>query len=113
VHAKSHGLLRGTLRVLDRLPPDYAQGMFTSGAEYPVVLRLSTTPGDLLDDKVSTPRGLAIKAIGVPGQRLDDGVGDVTQDFVMVNGPAFSAPTARQFLGSVKLLAATTDKAPD
>jgi hypothetical protein len=112
VHAKSHGLLRGTLRVLDRLPPDYAQGMFTSGAEYPVVLRLSTTPGDLLDDKVSTPRGLAIKAIGVPGQRLDDGVGDVTQDFVMVNGPAFSAPTARQFLGSVKLLAATTDKAP-
>jgi hypothetical protein len=30
----------------------------------------------------------------------------------MVNGPVFLAPTARQFLGSVKLLAATTDKAP-
>ena len=60
MHAKSHGLLRGTLRVLDRLPPDYAQGLFAADGEYPVVLRLSTTPGDLLDDKVSTPRGIAI-----------------------------------------------------
>ena len=112
VHAKSHGLLRGTLRVLDNLPPDYSQGLFAASGEYPVVMRLSTTPGDLLDDKVSTPRGMAIKVIGVPGERLADGQGDITQDFVMVNGPTFQTPTAKKFLGSVKLLAATTDKAP-
>ncbi|MYM21177.1 catalase [Duganella sp. FT135W] len=113
VHAKSHGLLRGTLRVLDVLPPDYAQGLFSHlGASWPVVLRLSSTPGDMLDDKVSTPRGLAVKVVGVPGERLPDGVGEVTQDFVMINGPTFLSPTAKQFLGSVKLLAATTDKAP-
>ncbi|WP_432381257.1 catalase family protein [Duganella sp. P38] len=113
VHAKSHGLLRGELRVLPNLPPDYAQGLFGHpGGARPAVLRLSTTPGDMLDDKVSTPRGMAIKLIGVPGARLADGVGDVTQDFVMVNGPTFLAPTARQFHGSLKLLAATTDKAP-
>ncbi|TFW30429.1 catalase family protein [Duganella callida] len=113
VHAKSHGLLRGTLRVLEGLPPEYAQGMFSHGGlAWPVVMRLSTTPGDLLDDKVSTPRGMALKVIGVPGERLLDGDGDVTQDFVMVNGPVFMAPTAKKFLGNVKLLAATTDKAP-
>ncbi|MYM72510.1 catalase [Duganella sp. FT134W] len=113
VHAKSHGLLRGELRVLDNLPPDYAQGLFAHpGGAWPVVMRLSTTPGDFLDDKVSTPRGMAVKVIGVPGARLQDGVGDATQDFVMVNGPTFQSATARQFLGSVKLLAATTDKAP-
>jgi hypothetical protein len=113
VHAKSHGLLRGTLRVLPNLPPDFAQGLFANiDGEWPVVMRLSTTPGDMLDDKVSTPRGIALKVIGVPGERLPDGAGDVTQDFVMVNGPVFLAPTAKQFLGSVKLLAATTDKAP-
>jgi hypothetical protein len=113
VHAKSHGLLRGELQVLDNLPPDYSQGLFGHpGGAWPVVLRLSTTPGDVLDDKVSTPRGMALKIIGVPGQRLADGIGDVTQDFVMVNGPTFQSPTAKQFLGSVKLLAATTDKAP-
>lgn len=112
VHAKSHGLLRGQLRVLDRIPPDYAQGLFASAGEYPVVMRLSTTPGDRLDDKVSTPRGMALKIIGVSGERLADGVGDSTQDIVMVNGPVFLAPTAKQFLGSAKLLAATTDKVP-
>jgi hypothetical protein len=113
VHAKSHGLLRGTLRVLPNLPPDYSQGLFDHvGGEWEVVMRLSTTPGDLLGDKVSTPRGMAIKVIGVPGERLPDGVGDATQDFVMVNGPVFLAPTAKKFLGNVKLLAATTDKAP-
>ncbi|MES2350586.1 MAG: catalase family protein [Pseudomonadota bacterium] len=113
VHAKSHGLLRGQLRVLDNLPPDCAQGLFgNAGGEWPVVMRLSTTPGDMLDDKVSTPRGMAIKVIGVPGERLPGGGADVTQDFVMVNGPVFLAPTAKKFLGSVKLLAATTDKAP-
>jgi len=113
VHAKSHGLLRGELQVLSNLPPDYAQGLFShpDGA-WPVVLRLSTTPGDMLDDKVSTPRGMAIKVIGVPGARLPDGVGDVTQDFVMVNGPTFLTPNAKQFHGNLKLLAATTDKAP-
>lgn len=112
VHAKSHGLLRGQLRVLDRIPPDYSQGLFATAGEYPVVMRLSTTPGDLLDDKVSTPRGMALKIIGVPGERLPDGQGDSTQDFVMVNGPVFLSPTAKQFLGSTRLLAATTDKAP-
>jgi hypothetical protein len=30
-----------------------------------------------------------------------------------VNGPVFSAPNARKFAGSAKLLAATTDKAPN
>ena len=113
VHAKSHGLLRGELRVLDGLPPLLAQGIFgTAGSTYPVVLRLSTVPGDILDDSVSTPRGLAVKVIGVDGQRLPGSEADTTQDFVTVNGPAFSAPGPKKFLGNLKLLASTTDKAP-
>lgn len=31
----------------------------------------------------------------------------------MVNGPAFLAPTGKKFLGSLKLLASTTDKVPN
>ena len=113
VHAKSHGLLHGELRVLDGLPPLLAQGIFAeAGATFPVVMRLSTVPGDILDDSVSTPRGLAVKVIGVKGDRLPGTEGDVTQDFITVNGPVFSTPTAKKFLGSLKLLASTTDKAP-
>ena len=78
-------------------------------ATYPVVLRFSTNPGDILDDTVSAPRGLAMKIIGVEGERLPGSEGDATQDFVLVNGPAFVAPDAAAFSRSLRLLAATTD----
>ncbi len=109
VHAKSHGLLEGELRVLDGLDPALAQGLFARPGTYPVVLRFSTNPGDILDDTISSPRGLALKVIGVEGARLAGSEQDRTQDFVMVNGPAFVAPDAAAFARSLKLLAATTD----
>ena len=109
VHAKSHALLCGNLEVLAGLPPELAQGLFAREATYPVILRFSTTPGDILPDSVSTPRGLAVKVMGVEGERLP-GAGGSTQDFVMVNGPAFSAPDGKAFLASLKMLAATTDR---
>lgn len=112
VHAKSHGLLKATVQVL-AVPLPHAQGMFAESQSYDAVVRLSTTPGDLLDDKVSTPRGFALKVIGLPGDRLPGSEASSVQDFLLVNGPAFLAPTAKKFLGSVKLLASTTDKVPN
>lgn len=111
VHAKSHGLLRGELRVLDGLPPELAQGVFARAATYPVVMRFSTNPGDILDDSVSAPRGLAIKIVGVEGERLPGSEGAVTQDFLMLDSPAFAAPDPKGFLKTLKLLASTTDRA--
>ncbi len=112
VHAKSHGLIDARLIVSADLPPHLAQGLFAKAGTYPVVMRYSAIPGDLLDDAVSAPRGLSIKIMGVEGARLPGAEGATTQDFVMVNGPAFSAPNAKKFLGTLKQLAATTDKAP-
>ncbi len=112
VHAKSHALLEGQLTVRPDLPAELAQGLFEVPGTYPVLLRLSSSPGELLDDSVSTPRGLAIKVIGVHGARLPGAEGAMTQDFIMINGPAFAAPNLRKFLARLKLLASTTDKAP-
>jgi hypothetical protein len=112
VHAKSHGVLLGTLHVAAGLPRELAQGLFAQAGSFDVVMRISTNPGDLLDDAVSVPRGLAIKVIGVQGERLPGSEGNVTQDFLFVNGPAFLKKDGKSFVGSVKLLAATTDKAP-
>ena len=111
VHAKSHGVLRGEFEVLDGLPQALAQGLFAAPGRYDAILRFSTIPGDILDDSVSTPRGVAVKLLGVPGARLPASEGDGTQDFILVNAPAFSAPTPEKFLGNLKLLAATTDHA--
>ena len=109
VHAKSHGILNGNLRVLAGLPAAYAQGVFAEARTYPLVMRFSTNPGDVLDDSVSAPRGLAIKIVGVEGERLPTSAGETTQDFVLANAPAFSAPNAAGFLKAVRLLAKTTD----
>ncbi len=109
VHAKSHGIVEGTLTVAPHLPPHLAQGLFARAGAYKVILRLSSTPGDLVPDSVSTPRGLAIKVLDVPGERL---AGDASrdQDFLLATGKAFGAPDAKSFLKNVKMLAATTDK---
>ena len=112
VHAKSHGLLRGELHVLPGLPKVLAQGIFAHPGSWPLVMRLSTTPGDILDDSVSTPRSMAVKIIGVEGARLGGNADARTQDLVLVTGAAFGAPTAKKFLSTLKLLAHTTDKAP-
>jgi hypothetical protein len=111
VHAKTHGILQGEIEVAATLPEYLAQGLFAKPGRYPVVMRLSTIPGDILDDSVSTPRGLAIKIIGVQGERLEGSEADITQDLVLVNGAAFGAPNAKQFLATLKLLAKTTDRA--
>lgn len=109
VHAKSHGVVEGEFEVLGGLPAHLAQGLFAHPGRYKVVMRFSTTPGDILDDSVTTPRGAAIKVIGVEGARVPGSEGDKTQDFVLVDGPAFHSLDGRSFLRSLKLLAATTD----
>ena len=110
VHAKSHGVVTGTFTVLPGLPAPYAQGLFAAPATYPMVLRFSTTPGDVLDDKVSTPRGIGLKIVSVPGERLPGSEGAVTQDWVMGNSPTFQVADASAFLRQLKLLVKTTDK---
>jgi hypothetical protein len=112
VHAKSHGVLHGHLEMLPGTPAEYAQGMFAAPGRFAAILRLSTTPGDMLDDKVSTPRGMALKVIGVEGERLAGSEDDVTQNFVFGNSPAFNAKDSGSFLKNVSKLGATTDVAP-
>lgn len=110
VHAKAHGILEGTFEVRGTLVPELAQGLFAMPGVHKAIVRLSTNAGDILDDAVSLPRGLALKVMQVEGERLGGAEG-ATQDFVMVNAPVFTVPTARKFSGSLKLLAKTTDKA--
>lgn len=87
-HAKSHGILKGELSVYENLPEPLQQGVFRSGRTYPVVIRLSSAPGDIRHDRVPAPHGMAIKVIGVDGRQVMPGrANDVTQDFLLVNMP--------------------------
>ncbi|HEX2525829.1 MAG TPA: catalase family protein [Geminicoccus sp.] len=103
-HAKHHGLLKGRLEILEGLPDELRQGLFAEPRTYPVVVRLAQVPGEILDDRsVSTPRGMAIKVLDVPGQKLAVHDGELTQDFVLDTGKVFIAPTAKAFLAAISL----------
>ena len=109
VHAKSHGVLEGELTVDAGLPPELAQGLFANAGTHKVLIRLSTNAGDILPDTIGLPRGLAMKVFDVPGERLPGSEG-TPQDFVMINGKVFTAPSADKFLGNLQMLAKTTDR---
>ena len=111
VHAKSHGLVEATVTIPEGLDPQLAQGIFARPGTHEAIMRISTNPGDILDDSVSVPRGMALKVLNVEGKRLRGSEDATCQDFVMANGPVFSAATAADFLGSLKILAKTTDRA--
>ena len=103
VHAKSHGLIRATLEVPAELPAVYKQGLFATAGSYESILRLSTNPGDILPDSVSSPRGWAIKILGpTHAVMLAGHEGERTQDFLCVNAPTFQSPDAAGFLKQIQ-----------
>lgn len=113
-HAKSHGGLKGELRLYDNLPAHLAQGLFREPHTYPVMIRFSTVPGDILPDGLSTFRGIGIKVIGVPGQKLLSAEPDaVTQDFLMINSPVFPSGNVARFLPEQLLQEKVVVSAPE
>ena len=102
-HAKSHGILAGELRIEPDLPEHLAQGLFAAPRSHPVIVRFSTSPGDLRSDRVPVQRGLAIKVIGVDGPRaVDDGA--TTQDLLLVNHPTLPFGTIGEYVELQELL---------
>jgi hypothetical protein len=112
VHAKGQALLKGKLQIADNLPEELAHGLFAAPGAYEAVVRFSSPPAEQLPDTVSTPRAIALKILGVPGERVAESEEQHSQDFLMVNGPAFTSPGPKGFLRSTKLLAATTERMP-
>lgn len=103
-HAKSHGFLKGEL-IIAVLPQQLRQGIFAKPAAYPVVIRLSSAPGDIHSDAVPAPRGMAIKVIGVDGERLLHDDAGHNQDFLLVNIPTLSFGTIERYKQLIGLLA--------
>lgn len=102
-HAKTHGVLRAELEIYDNLPPYLAQGMFKEPKKYPVIIRFSTAPGMIEADKKSMMRGMALKVIGVPGEKfLPEDKDAQTQDFLLVNYPIIPTGTVKDYLDQQK-----------
>lgn len=102
-HAKSHGFLKGEL-IVPELPDHLRQGLFARPATYPMAIRLSSAPGDIHSDTIPAPRGMAIKVVGVEGDRLLPQDNGRNQDFLLVNIPVLSFGTIGKYRQLVGLL---------
>ena len=111
-HAKSHAIVKARLNVHDGLAPEFAQGIFAAPRSYEVVVRLSSSPGDIHSDKIPAPRGFATKIIGVDGERLLPELGGNNQDFLMVNFPVLAFGTVGKYKSMLALLEKNAN-APD
>jgi hypothetical protein len=93
VHPKSHALVWGECIVEADIPPTLKVGVFAEPKSYPIWARFSNAAGidkrgTLKSDLEPDIRGLAIKLLEVPGQKLMEDEAQ-TQDFIFLNHPVF------------------------
>lgn len=98
-HPKAHGLVSAQFIVLDDLPPELRHGVFATPRTFDALIRVSAGNVEVQPDTVPQAGGMAIKLIGVEGEKLLPGERDaVTQDFIMINAPAFFVRTLKDYV---------------
>ena len=90
VHTKSHGCVHADFMVNNvSLPKKLQVGIFEKNKTFPAWIRFSNGRVNV-PDNAKGPRGMALKLMGVKGEKLlPSEKNELTQDFLMVNGPLF------------------------
>jgi hypothetical protein len=84
-----------------------ATGDVRSSAQLPRILQLSTAFGDLRNQRIRVPRGLAIKVLGVTGPKALHDDRSANQDFLLVNHKSHFSD-ANAYVNVVRLVALRT-----
>jgi catalase len=107
VHSKAHGCVLADFQVNKTLQSEHQQGIFQPGASYKAWIRFSNGDSDATrEDKEGDGRGMAIKLMGVSGEKLlpDE---SHTQDFVMINHPVFFINDPQKYLSLIESLSSS------
>ncbi len=99
LHAKGHAGLEASLEVFDDLPPHARHGLFAEAGRYEAIVRYSNGSGGHRHDQAGDARGLAVKVLGVEGEKVLGGAR--TQDFLGVLSPAIPFRNADEFVSFV------------
>ena len=87
-HMKAHGCVRAKFEVAADLPAELRRGVFAEPRIFDAYIRFSNGKG--WDDRLADAHGMAIKLVGVQGEKLlEDEKDATTQDFVLVDNPVF------------------------
>ncbi len=89
-HPKTHGCVRAELQVEPDLPEDLCHGLFRTPKKYDAWIRFSAGSPRIQNDCRPDIHGMAIKVLGVPGQKLlQEEQNATTQDFLLANNPVY------------------------
>lgn len=99
-HRKHHGCVAARFSVRQDVPELLRHGVFRQPATYSAVVRYSNGSGRAESDHDGDGRGMAVKLLGVAGERNLGEADDerTSQDFVMVNHPVFFVRTAAKYV---------------
>jgi hypothetical protein len=98
-HAKAHGCVKADFSVKADIPADLRRGVFAAPRFFTAWIRFSNGDGKPQDDHIRDGRGMAIKLTGVDGPKLLAEEAEAkTQDFVMINSPAFFIRNASDYV---------------
>lgn len=103
VHSKGHGCVEAEFTVHADIPDEFRVGVFKEPRTFPAIVRYSSTGalapiGGTAPDIRRDARGMAVKLVGVPGEKImeDEREAD-TQDFLMFTPDAFFCPGPDEF----------------
>ncbi len=103
VHAKMHGCVKAEFIIEKDLPEDLRVGIFKDAICFPAWVRFSNGVTQIQHDKKRDTRGIAIKLMNVPGEKLlETQMGAQTQDLVLASSPVFFAEGLAAFSGLLK-----------
>lgn len=116
-HAKAHACVEATFTIREDLPPAMRAGLFaTPGRQYQAWVRYSNAAAKAGSDSplvggmaTHGSRGMAIKIMGVSGTPLIPGDDAATQDFLLVNHPAFPFANVEDYNALSEVLGKTID----
>ena len=96
-HARTHGCALASFTV-NPVEERFRRGLFSTPKEYKAWVRYSSGNTDIQSAWKPDARGMAVKVLGVPGTKLLDGEeNDTTQDFLMIDNPAFFIANVEEY----------------
>jgi len=97
-HPKMHGVVKAEFIVEPDLPAELRVGIFSKPQAYRAWIRFSNQDAAIQDDDARDIRGMAIKLMGVPGEKLLEAQRDEqTQDFILISTNVFVTRDVAEF----------------
>lgn len=104
-HPKMHGLVKAEFTIEPDLPPELQVGIFKEARTYQAWIRFSNQDGTIQPDTSRDIRGMAIKLMGVAGDKLLEAERDAqTQDFIVITTNVFVTKDVAEFDGLIKAM---------